>query len=231
MSEVQLLTWTGKGVCYICGAKHSQRGMTNHIASHYKNQSGKDTHFVIRIDQGADSPFWMYVQIAQRARLVILDKFLRNVWLECCGHLSEFAKGADQIPMNKVIGKIVTKGDSLSYVYDFGSSTELSLSIVSVGPKISLRADANGSAGWTPPPMVYGEEKVKIVALHDKAEFHCAQCGGKATLICSQCSFYDEGVLCEKCVKKHKCGTDVMLPVVQSPRVGTCGFDGASLEE
>ena len=34
------------------------------------------------------------------------------------------------------------------------------------------------------------------------------------------------GLLCSHCAKKHECGEDVQLPVVNSPRMGMCGYTG-----
>jgi len=34
------------------------------------------------------------------------------------------------------------------------------------------------------------------------------------------------GWLCDECAPKHKCGEDMLLPVVNSPRVGKCGYTG-----
>ena len=35
-----------------------------------------------------------------------------------------------------------------------------------------------------------------------------------------------EGWVCDECAPKHKCGEDMLLPVVNSPRVGMCGYTG-----
>ena len=35
--------------------------------------------------------YWLIVEINENARLKELDQFIRDIWVECCGHLSEFA--------------------------------------------------------------------------------------------------------------------------------------------
>jgi hypothetical protein len=35
-------------------------------------------------------PYWLHIEMPARAKLADLDSFLRGIWLECCGHLSEF---------------------------------------------------------------------------------------------------------------------------------------------
>jgi hypothetical protein len=32
--------------------------------------------------------------------------------------------------------------------------------------------------------------------------------------------------LCQACAEDHECGEDMQLPVVNSPRVGVCGYAG-----
>jgi len=34
------------------------------------------------------SPFWIDVDVNERSTLRQFDRFLREIWLECCGHLS-----------------------------------------------------------------------------------------------------------------------------------------------
>lgn len=41
-----------------------------------------------------------------------------------------------------------------------------------------------------------------------------------------ECIYYDEGYYCKECAPKHECGEQMMLPVLNSPRTGVCGYDG-----
>ncbi|MDI6903856.1 MAG: hypothetical protein QMC77_09015, partial [Methanocellales archaeon] len=54
----------------------------------------------------------------------------------------------------------------------------------------------------------------------------CESCGKTATRVCTQCVWSGEGWLCDECAGKHECGEDMLLPVVNSPRVGMCGYTG-----
>ena len=47
--------------------------------------------------------------------------------------------------------------------------------------------------------------------------------------VCTECVFDDGGWLCETCAVKHECGEEMLLPVVNSPRVGMCGYTGPGL--
>ena len=207
--------------------------MTRHISTHSKKKTGKDTHFIMRIDGGPSSPFWMYIQIPCHVTFRALDKFLRIVWLECCGHLSEFSHNLqDIIGMKNRLDKILTKGDVITHLYDFGSSTELRLTVIAKTPRVLLRTKQTKKDAWTPPPLVYGEDVAEIIALHDRVKFTCGKCKNEATLICPECGGYDDtddGMLCDSCGKNHRCDIEMMLPIAQSPRMGVCGFEGGSL--
>ena len=37
--------------------------------------------------------YWMHLQVAFETTLATLDRFFRDTWLECCGHLSVFRIG------------------------------------------------------------------------------------------------------------------------------------------
>ena len=39
-------------------------------------------------------------------------------------------------------------------------------------------------------------------------------------------AFTIEGLFCDECAGGHECGEETILPVVNSPRVGVCGYTG-----
>lgn len=78
----------------------------------------------------------------QKSTLRALDDFLRDIWLECCGHLSRFKIGKQSFSsypdrdlgdrsMNTKLENILNVGMQFKYEYDFGSTTYLKLKIVS----------------------------------------------------------------------------------------------------
>ena len=90
----------------------------------------------------------MHLDLPGNAALADLDSFLRRTWLECCGHLSAFNIGgasyssdAEMISgsfwnsgdksMNVRLDKVLSPGTKFSHEYDFGTTTELSLKVVS----------------------------------------------------------------------------------------------------
>lgn len=227
--QMDLVTFSKKGECYICGGKYTARGMATHLKKHAIQYGENTNHFIIRIDSGPKEPFWMYVQVSTEATFGVLDKFLRAVWLECCGHLSEFTVDDKPAGMRKRLSALVSVGTSFTHQYDMGDTTELRLTVIERTAKIfPLRGWVHEDA-YQPPPLVMGEGKVYIMALHDKVRYNCEECGNEASYVCSLCIYEGVGTLCKVCAPDHKCGEDMLLATAQSPRVGICGFEGGSL--
>lgn len=102
---------------------------------------------------------------------------------------------------------------NIDYIYDYGSSTELVLKVISDIPgKIS------------------GKEKVKLVARNNELVFKCTRCKKEiATKICAVCIHEKDrnrASFCNNCVNLHRCGEKMALPIVNSPRSGECGYTG-----
>ena len=71
---------------------------------------------------------------------------------------------------------------------------------------------------------------IKLIARNEMPSIKC-KCGKDAKWVCSEC-FYnnpEKAFLCDVCAKKHECGEDMLLPVVNSPRIGLCGYEGSPL--
>jgi hypothetical protein len=159
--------------------------------------------------------YWMHLAVPAAAPLSKLDKFLRQIWLECCGHMSAFeiygirysvSPMEDERGMKVPLGRVVDVGTRFLYEYDFGSTTTLSLKVVGFWDRATPK------------------NNVELLSRNDPPQFNCDMCGTQpATLICTGC----EGKwLCEPCSKAHECGEECLLPVVNSPRTGVCGYSG-----
>lgn len=111
--------------------------------------------------------------------------------------------------MRVKLESVLSPGTKFFHEYDFGSTTELSLKVV--GEHLA------GSSANT----------IAVLARNNAPDIPCESCGKKATQVCAYCIGDGKGWRCEDCVKKnHKCGEEAMLPVVNSPRVGVCGYEG-----
>lgn len=209
------------GICKLCKSDITRKGRNMHLNSCIKNncKTGNDLYFQLSIEGRYDSQYWLNILIKKTCSLKLLDDFLRDLWLECCGHLSAFeingqsysvspAGEFDEKSMNYKIGRILHIKDTIHYTYDFGSSTELTLNVFS---EYSL--DKNN-------------KNIEILARNKIPKIKCSECNKIATNVCCECLYEDGGWLCDDCSEKHECGEDMLLPVVNSPRVGVCAYCG-----
>ena len=207
------------GTCQLCNKEITYRTMTKHLQQCLKTLSldkttdtikpSKNEIFLIKII--SEKSYWLYIEINGKSPLEEIDDLLRGVWLECCGHLSQFKINGDYYDsdedMDVAVQKAFTIKSKFDYCYDFGSTTYIQGEVISSRP---------GKL----------KEELRILAHNNMPDnMVCKTCQVPAKMICSMC--YD--LCCKKCVKKHEkiCeGEEYMLPVVNSPRMGVCGYEG-----
>ena len=208
-----------KGICLLCSSSYAGTGMYKHLQSclpkHLEDspereraKSGSFFHIMV---QGAHFPqYWLHLKISAEARLKALDKFLRDIWLECCGHLSAFRYVGRELGMQRRLLDILTPGMQLFHEYDFGDTTVLSIKVM----------------GYYEGP-IKGKGPIEVLARNDPPEILCEECGkAPAIEICTECQWEGNGWLCASCAKEHKCDQEMRMPVVNSPRTGVCGYTG-----
>jgi hypothetical protein len=153
-----MTTETGKIECIFCGKGYDSKGITRHFQSCQEKKledeaeaksgvakaaRGDRRVFLIRRSAG---DYWLIIEANATTTLTGLDKFLRKIWLECCGHLSMFKiNGIQYEPTlnreadywgekpksaNIALGKVLDKGLSFDYEYDFGSTTYLKFKVI-----------------------------------------------------------------------------------------------------
>ena len=98
---------TSTGTCPFCQGTYSKGAMTRHLSACKQRQAtlqaaaphgtGHPTKILHLLVDGY-GPYWLHLEVRADARLDTLDTFLRNIWLECCGHMSQFCiDGADYV--------------------------------------------------------------------------------------------------------------------------------------
>ena len=222
---------TSYGACCLCGKRTSKAGMTRHLAScspaHDAARGRSSGLLHLRVEGSYDTSYWIDLEIAERSTLGELDQFLRGIWLECCGHLSAFYIGPFQyVPavaaeagfplVDDERGMDVSISDALgsaetrfSYDYDFGSTTHLKLRVVrrregTVAPRSSVR----------------------LLARNEAPSWPCSVCEEPAAVVCAYCLEDEAPFFCAQHAPAHGCGEEALLPVVNSPRMGVCGYFG-----
>jgi hypothetical protein len=124
---------------------------------------------------------------------------------------------AGDIPMSRKAKVALHKGLVLDYEYDFGTSTELRITVMDEYP-------------------IKAEKKIVLLSRNEPLKIMCSVCRKvPAILICTSCIYDGEAMYCDKCAKKHekKCNdfADYSMPVVNSPRMGLCGYTGGVIDE
>lgn len=199
------------GICEVCGTRSGKAAMAGHLRKCLLRAGDVATvdALLIRVQATGAPMYWLDCAVRVDANLKHLDTLLRRTWLECCGHMSEFSAGSRRsIGMSVSIEKgLALAGNRLSYEYDFGSTTELT---------VSQSGHVDVALG----------KPIRVVARNEPPVWKCDECDAPATDICTQCAYDDRGFCCSKHATKHKCGADVLLPAVNSPRMGVCGYTG-----
>jgi hypothetical protein len=209
-----------QGRCIYCDKMFAGGGISRHLATHLDKMppDGKSRSFHLRVKAG---PWFLNILMDGDTQLDELDDFLRAIWLECCGHLSKFCYRSwdDEIPMSTSARRVFDKDVKLWYAYDFGSTTELEIRCLGSYPVSSKK-----------------EGGIKLLSRNERLDTPCDSCGkAQAAWICT--AHYYEGedmFFCDKCVKKHEKTCEdaeyALMPVVNSPRMGECAYEGGTID-
>src|SRR6266700_1128140 len=304
MATSSKTTVTTKGVCNFCNGEFDKAKMTQHL-KHCKQRAAviavsigdgtkqKQKLFHILAEGRYNPQYWMHLEIPASQPLFTLDGFFRDIWVECCDHLSGFEIGGtsyadepgdfsfeiigaevqeekdeeekeedevvedeeeyedlspeelgeeigkflDEEPPENIeeqrslyferttltflldmvedrslgvsLEKVLKVGQKFTYEYDFGSTTELKLRVLSERDGVVQEED----------------DPVTILARNVPPVILCKVCGKPATKVVGGYFNVEENAYCNKCARRSE-ESDMMLPVVNSPRVGVCGYTG-----
>ncbi len=198
-----------KGVCRICEKEYASSSLQRHIKSHLSKAatatSKKNTHFLVRAVVG---PYFMYFLVPLKSHFYDLDRVLRNYWMECCGHMSSFMVDREEIDMNLKINKVFYAGFKCEYIYDWGSSTYVS---IEVKDAYVLSKTPKG---------------ISIIARNNPLDLKCGKCEKKQAVILIPEEYYQgkNPFYCEDCHEEND--DEYYHSVTNSPRMGVCGYDG-----
>ncbi|MCF8107852.1 MAG: hypothetical protein K9J81_02560 [Desulfohalobiaceae bacterium] len=125
-------------------------------------------------------------------------------------HLSCFFDGAsfgsEELDMDAMIGHVLEPKQSISYIYDFGSSTELLITAKSQHQGKLKKKSGIDLLVRNPDPQILCKVCHKNVAEHVDSE--------------------NMLFLCSECLNDAECEQELLLPVVNSPRCGICAYEG-----
>ena len=85
------------GTCSLCNNSFSKTKMKAHLESCKQKQAAPSDKqaltkkaFLILAEGSFLHEYWIYFEVPANAYLKRIDEFLRDTWVECCGHLSAF---------------------------------------------------------------------------------------------------------------------------------------------
>ncbi len=209
---------TNKSICRLCGLTFSQTGITRHLSSclnktlknHPLDSNSDYLHLLVKAVHRPE--YFLHLLVSERLTLKALDDYLRQIWLECCGHMSSFWSLPNQVELRKnlVLTDVFSPVNQLYYEYDFGDTTALTI-------------DCKGN--YTSTTDLAGP--IVLLSRNSNPAYPCDECeDGSATVICVECEWDSGGFLCQKCADHHPCDSDCIMPISNSPRFGVCGYMG-----
>jgi len=174
-----------------------------------------ETLYHLYIQDAWRNEFWLDVEMRGSSTLKDLDSYLRSIWLECCGHMSQFSVGKErgkEIPKRWRADEVFKYGIELTHIYDFGTSSETLIKVVGV---------REGKPTTSRP--------IALMARNLMPEAECIECEQPAAWLCMECLIEEQiwGTLCDKHAQSHphdNYGEPIRL--VNSPRMGRCGYEG-----
>lgn len=217
-----------RGQCAFCGYETTKGSMGKHLAACPQRQAAitsaegskrKPEPLVqLRVQDAYSSQFWLELEARGTAKLADIDAYLRAIWLECCGHLSEFStgnwgeRGRQVVAKSRRIADVFRPDVQLTHIYDFGTSSETTIKAIGqrVGAPLSAR------------PLA-------LLARNLMPEASCIECGQPASHLCMECMYEDEtaGTLCPQHAAGHPHENyGEPFELVNSPRLGMCGYIG-----
>ncbi len=229
-----------EGVCLYCNEIVSKQGMSRHVSTHLKkmekelekDNKNKAKYYHLSITA---AEMFLVLVVESKTDFDELDDFFRAIWLECCGHMSSFrVKSGVTImdmrddfgfgfepntkPMTTKVSKVFEKELTLDYEYDFGSTTGFKIKVLD---KYTL-------------PLQ--EDNILLISRNEPLPILCRICEKEPAQEICGIHMYDDGFFCKKCAKKHakKCEDFedyAKMPVVNSPRMGTCAYEGGQIDE
>jgi hypothetical protein len=165
----------------------------------------------LRIQDVYKPDFWLHLEMRGSATLTQLDRYLRAIWLECCGHMSQFGDFGQAVGKARKAQDVLQTGVQLLHLYDFGTTSETLVS------SLESRVGA---------PIT--KHPITLLARNLIPEAECVICQKPARWYNPAFEWDGEfGALCDehKDDNPHKDEFDAS-PLYNSPRMGMCGYDG-----
>ena len=217
-----------EGKCELCGEVLTRRKAAAHLkkcrAAHPLAEGKKSAEIYTLAITAPFSEFFLFVEMGANQKLAALDQFLRDIWLECCGHGSTFIidgvnydSNTDYVfvddefkgnqSMNCKIGSVVGEKDVFEYEYDFGTTSYVKIAVAGIR-----------ETKEEPP------KKPVLLMRNLEPKWACCVCGKPATIVDNNgLGLAPDNVYCETCAES-KLEEYARSEIKNSPRSGLCGY-------
>lgn len=211
---------TTEGKCLFCNNVFTQDEISNHLAGHLtkmlKDDRGKRQVNYCHVEVEAGQMF-LHLLVKGSLTMKSIDRFLRGIWLECCGHMSNFGHKNYKICTKEQVEDVFQSRVKIFHDYDYGTTT-----------RVFLHARKHY--------LLNLSEDIILLSRNEPLKLFCAMCRKKpAVNICTICWFDNYSLFCESCSEKHaEICEDFAdyseMPIVNSPRMGECGYTGGVID-
>lgn len=225
-------------VCKLCNKEFSKAGVLRHLSSCMRSKGTTEAgeSYIIRVEGKYNKAFWLYLLVDDCVRLEELDQYLGDIWLDCCGHLSSFYIDGEyyndvhqfgEQSMAIQVKYVFKENLKIKYEYDFGSTTELSITV--------LKETAR----------VFDQPGIYLLARNNPPAVICEKCESKDALLWRNLYDGDETLLCPDCAKVAGIAEDESIEedesitedelwehtlLCNSPRAGVCVYNGPATD-
>ena len=248
-----------EGICTFCSNTYKKAGINRHLTKELEERSKKSKpgkSFLLKVEPDPSwgkSPYFLSLWMDGEMKMSELDKFLRQIWLECCGHMSAFTDVKKKARTSGMWNffeaqELLEKGKMKQYekmMEDENGEIPMGRKAKNVfgkGKKLEYQYDFGSTTQLQIEAVaeysINAEKKYFLLSRNEPLKLKCSSCGDKmATQICSVCADYeDEALFCDSCAKKHAKECDdfddyAAVPIVNSPRMGVCAYEGGTIDK
>ena len=210
------------GKCLYCNEIVDSLEIKKHLEKHLKakekesKNNATENYCYVEVES---ENYFLQLLVKGDAKMKVIDTFLKKIWLDCCGHLSGFSHRQYKVSKSHSVEDVFQPRVKIGYEYDYGSTTYLELK---AGKQFMLPTQ---------------KKDVVLLSRNEPLPLGCDICHKKvATSLCSCCLWEDESHFCDNCKEKHgeHC-SDYLdwaeMPIVNSPRMGVCGYEGGTIDK
>jgi hypothetical protein len=214
-----------RGSCQYCQREIARSGMARHLAACETRRNivaeinaapGQEARlFHLQVKDAWSGEYWLNLEVDGSASMGVLDSYLRAIWLECCGHASQFSIGGwrgQTVAMTRKVHQVFRTDVEVTHIYDFGTES------------VTLIAAVDQRTGK---PTT--RRPIALMARNLAPVVECQECGSIAVYFCEECRIeHDQpGALCaEHGVSHPHEDYGELMSIVNSPRSGMCGYTG-----